>query len=67
MSQRADRRGDADGNGIVNVSDALVILQYSVGTLSVNDIDIAGADADLNGVINVVDAIVTLQLSLGNI
>lgn len=60
-------RGDADGNGIVNVSDALVILQYSVGTLSVNDIDIAGADADLNGVINVVDAIVTLQLSLGNI
>ena len=44
-----------------------MILQYSVGTLSVNDIDIAGADADLNGVINVVDAIVTLQLSLGNI
>ena len=58
-------RGDADGNGLVNVSDALVILQYSVGTLSVNDIDIAGADADLNGIINVVDAIVTLQLSVG--
>lgn len=55
--------GDVDGNGAVNSSDALLILQYSVGQKEPT----VKAIADVNGdsTINSADALIALQISVG--
>ncbi|MBO4879768.1 MAG: CotH kinase family protein [Clostridia bacterium] len=56
--------GDADGNGVVDVTDALMVLRYAmgiIGTLPRMD----NADMDGNGTVNVTDAVVILRMSMG--
>lgn len=47
--------GDADGNGIVNVSDAVWLVAYIFGGGAAPDPLLAG-DCDLNGIVNISDA-----------
>ncbi|MBO6061161.1 MAG: dockerin type I repeat-containing protein [Clostridia bacterium] len=56
--------GDADGNGIVNSTDALLILRYSLGILSTLP-NMPMADADGNGLVNSGDALLVLRAALG--
>lgn len=56
-------RGDVDGDGNVNSSDALLVLQYSVGQLS--EIDAERADVNYDKSINSSDALIILQISVG--
>lgn len=58
-------RGDVNGDGSVNASDALSVLRKSVGY---NDADFnAGrADLDNNGKVNASDALRILQISVGS-
>ncbi len=56
------RRGDVNGDGKTNSSDALRILQYSVGKIT--EIDKAYADANHDGKINASDALIALQISV---
>ena len=58
--------GDIDGDGTVTASDALRILQYSVGLVDFTDEQLALADMDGNGSIGANDALMALQLSLEN-
>ena len=56
--------GDADGNGMVNANDALLILRYSLGIIS----SLAcpeNCDVDGNGSINANDALMVLRYALG--
>ena len=56
--------GDADGNGVVDVTDALMVLRYAmgiIGTLPRMD----NADMDGSGTVNVTDAVVILRLAMG--
>jgi len=55
--------GDANDDGIVNIVDALVIAQYSVG-LSVT-INLDNADANCDGTVNIVDALMIAQYYVG--
>ena len=56
--------GDANGDGKVNSTDALLILQYSVG-LKVSNLDKMSADLNKDGRINSTDALTVLQISVG--
>ena len=55
--------GDIDKNGVVNSTDALRILQYSVGSLK--NINFNLADVNHDSVINSSDALIILQISVG--
>ena len=56
--------GDANGDGKVNSTDALLILQHSVG-LRVTNLDKTAADVNKDGSINSTDALTVLQISVG--
>ena len=57
--------GDADGNGILNYSDALLILRASIGleTLPQEILDICDVSGD--GIANYSDALLILRFSIG--
>lgn len=56
--------GDVNNDGEVNSSDALLVLQYAVG--SIEEIDIKAADMNGDGVINSSDALSILKVSVGS-
>ena len=65
LTKVAYLRGDADGNGKVNVADALSVLEYAVRGPSGNTIfNIQAADMNGDGKINVSDALSVLQLAV---
>ncbi len=56
--------GDADGSGTVNVTDALMVLRYSMGIISELPCP-ENAEMDGNGTINVTDALIILRMAMG--
>ena len=65
LTKVAYLRGDADGNGKVNVADALSVLEYAVRGPSGNTtFNIQAADMNGDGKINVSDALSVLQLAV---
>lgn len=56
-------KGDVNNDGVVNSTDALIILQYSAGI--VGDININRADINGDGEVNSADALQVLQTSVG--
>ena len=56
-------RGDADGNGVVNITDAILIVSHLLGDPApIYD----GADCDFNGQVNVSDASMLINYVLTN-
>lgn len=57
--------GDADGNGSVNVTDALVVLRYAIGILGTSEeIILSLADMNGDGVITLFDAVSVLRMTM---
>jgi hypothetical protein len=56
--------GDADGSGIVNISDAVYLLSYIFGSGPEPEPYEAG-DADCNGVVNIADAVYLISYIFG--
>ena len=59
--------GDANGDGSVNPVDALTVLQYFVGMINADALNLALCDLDGNGSVNPVDALLILQYFVGMI
>ncbi len=57
-------KGDIDGNGEINSTDALIALKCSVGSYD-GEVDMTLADMDGNGTINSTDALKILRISVG--
>lgn len=58
--------GDADGNGVANSADALMILRYSMGNPdAIPAENLYLCDLDGNGVVNSVDALILLRAAMG--
>ena len=57
--------GDADGDGSVTVSDAILVLRAAMGICEFTGEQIAHADMDENGAITVTDAILVLRAAMG--
>ncbi len=55
--------GDADDDGMVNIMDALLILQYDVGwDVTIN---VGNSDVDASGSVDIMDALLILQYDVG--
>ena len=60
-------KGDNDGNGTINSSDALAVLQHSVESkVMKDDCSLAASDVNNDGSINSSDALAILQISVGS-
>lgn len=57
--------GDTSGDGVVNSGDALMILNYSVGSAELVGEALTAGDTNGDGVINSGDALDVLQLAVG--
>ena len=60
----AGKKGDANGDGTVNINDALVIAQRSAG-MSPNPFNTTLADANCDNVVNINDALIVARYSAG--
>lgn len=60
-------KGDIDGDGKINSSDALQILKHSVGSELLTEENFKCADVDSDGVVNSSDALLVLQYAVGKI
>jgi hypothetical protein len=56
--------GDVNNDGQINVVDALLTAQYSVG-LNPSNFDVNRADVDCNGTVSIVDALLIAQYAVG--
>ncbi|MBR6530897.1 MAG: dockerin type I repeat-containing protein [Clostridia bacterium] len=63
ITAQAKTQGDVNGDGKVNSTDALKVLQYSVNIIK--SIDKTAADVNGDGKINSTDALIILQISVG--
>lgn len=59
--------GDVTGDGKINSSDALMILQSNVGLKNLTKNQKTAADVDGNGKVNSADALLVLNYTVGNI
>lgn len=59
--------GDLDGNGMVNVVDALTTLKAATGKLTLTDEQMTAADVNDDGNVNIVDALTILKMATGKI
>ncbi|MCR5611188.1 MAG: leucine-rich repeat protein [Clostridiales bacterium] len=57
--------GDADGNGAVEPSDALLILRYSMGIIDGEGLNLDNCDYDGSGKVDAVDALLALRKAMG--
>ena len=57
--------GDVNGDGTINIVDALMTAQYAVG-LSPRDFRTAAADINCDGTINIIDALIIAQYSVAD-
>ena len=59
--------GDVNGDHVVNCRDARLILQYTVGMITADELDLAWGDVNGDGKVNSRDARLILQLRSGQI
>lgn len=63
--QQKKLRGDADGNGLVNYMDALLVLRHSIGLEHLSDATITLCDVDGKKNLSYMDALMILRYSIG--
>lgn len=59
------KKGDIDGNGKIEVTDALLILSHNAGETTLTKAQLSRADIDSNGKVDVTDALLILQYVSG--
>ncbi|MCH5279443.1 MAG: S8 family serine peptidase [Christensenellaceae bacterium] len=57
--------GDINGNGVVEVADALLVMRHVLGLIELDDATLALADVDGDGTVRMVDALLILRMALG--
>ncbi len=60
------KAGDVNSDGNINSEDALLILQFSIGRITLGDAQRGAADLDGNGTVNSSDALLALRISVGS-
>ena len=65
LTESAALRGDINGDKKVNSADALLVLQYSVGSASLTNAQKTAADINKDSRINSADALVILRIAVG--
>ena len=60
-NQSERKMGDADGNGVINTIDAMLVMQYFAQLITADKLDVSVCDVDGNGVVNTIDAMLIMQ------
>lgn len=56
--------GDADGNGSVELIDAIIIMRYLMNIINGTGLHLENIDVDCNGTVNALDALAVLRISM---
>jgi len=59
--------GDADGDGVVTLIDAMLVLQYYVGDIDATELNVKVSDVDGDSAVSPIDAMLILQYYVGDI
>ncbi len=59
------QKGDVNGDGTINIIDALFIAQYTVGLRTLSAQQLAAADVNGDGIVNIIDALFIAQYTVG--
>lgn len=59
--------GDVNGDGIIDISDAMLICQIYLGNVAPTDTQKKAAEVNGDGIIDISDAMMVCQYYLGNI
>jgi len=65
FSISAVSKGDVNSDGQVNIIDALLISQYTVGMRTLTQAQLAAAEVNNDGQVNIVDALFIAQYTVG--
>ncbi len=57
--------GDVNGDGIVDTTDAKLIMQYDLGLVSEDELVMEAADVNRDGMVNTTDAKLIMQFNIG--
>ncbi|MBR4636861.1 MAG: hypothetical protein IKO51_10990 [Clostridia bacterium] len=57
--------GDVDGDGELNVADALLVMRYAMGLIDLSPTQLMIADLTCNGVIEIDDSLLLLRAAMG--
>ncbi len=55
------RLGDVDGNGVVEMSDAVMVVKYEGRSLKLTDEQLKRADYNSDGVVDIIDVVYILK------
>lgn len=56
--------GDADGNGMIEIADAILILRHSLGVINMSDELLPICDVDGDGIITTTDALIVMRSAM---
>ncbi len=65
VSTTGDKTGDINNDGSINSNDALLVLQYATGTVTLSAAQKASADTNKDNAVNSIDALAILQYATG--
>ncbi|HAY20139.1 MAG TPA: hypothetical protein DCY17_05035, partial [Clostridiales bacterium] len=57
-------QGDVNGDGIVNIEDALLVMRYAMQLIDGDELDLSTADMNDDGRVEIVDALVILRSAM---
>lgn len=57
--------GDVDGNGIVQIADAILAARHALGVYLLEGESLILADVDMNGEITIADAVLIMRIAMG--
>ena len=64
-NEESDTLGDVNGDGSVNMEDALIVMRYAMGIGEIYEPNLPYADVNGDGVINMADALLIMRYNLG--
>lgn len=57
--------GDVDGNGMVQIADAVLAARHALGVYLLEGESLILADVDMNGEITIADAVLIMRIAMG--
>ena len=58
--------GDLNSDNIVNILDVIVTVNYIIGHIELNTVQLQNADMNLDGMVNVLDILMIVDLALND-
>lgn len=62
----AAEQGDVNGDGVVNLEDAVLVMRYAMQLIGADELDLNAADMNNDGVVEIGDALMILRFAMVN-